>query len=233
VPKLKIVRARQFGFKIKRPSKQQTWRILLFVVGLSLIIWGSLQFFHRHQAISGPAALDLKQTVTRSTNKPDEAKVDPKDPGYDVPPDQPKTIILPTLGVSGLIQKVGVDEQHRIAVPGNINVAGWYVNSVKPGQPGLSIIDGHVHGVYAPGIFEKLGQLKAGDPLAIEFGDGHTVKFTVVSREDMSAEDANQKIYHKDTPINAQLNLMTCSGTYDKGKAEYTNRLLVVAKPVS
>lgn len=40
-----------------------------------------------------------------------------------------------------------------MAVPNNIHMAGWFMDSVRPGQMGLSIIDGHVDGRRETAIF--------------------------------------------------------------------------------
>ena len=65
-------------------------------------------------------------------------------------------------------------------MPNNIHTAGWFVDSVRTGENGLSIIDGRVDGRAAnEGVFANLEKLREGDELMIEMGDGknYAIKF--------------------------------------------------------
>lgn len=82
--------------------------------------------------------------VTYSTETPEEKL--PVDAGYSWKgqKNDPKRIVISKIGVDSLVQNVGVDQNQQIAVPNNIHIAGWFIDSVRPGESGLSIIDGHV-----------------------------------------------------------------------------------------
>jgi LPXTG-site transpeptidase (sortase) family protein len=143
--------------------------------------------------------------------------------------DQPKYMRLPTIGAEGYVQAVGIDQHGAVAAPNNVSLAGWYADMLKPGQAGLSIIDGHVDGKTARGIFYNLHKLAAGDAVEIDLANGQTVHYSVKSVNQVSASDAASKLFERDNSITGQLNLITCGGTFNRTAGAYTDRIIVVA----
>ena len=173
---------------------------------------------------------DPHKPLTYSPNKPDESK--PKVSAYQtaVSGSQPYLIDLPTIHAKGPIQKVGVDQNNQIATPGNVHVAGWFVQSVAPGDLGLSIIDGHVDGYTQPGIFEQLGHLKVGDTFTITAGSGQLKHFVVKTVKTVNVDLATDALYSQLPGVSHQLNLVTCGGTYDRTGKHYLSRVIVSAE---
>jgi LPXTG-site transpeptidase (sortase) family protein len=166
--------------------------------------------------------------VTHSTEKPSEKEVKE----YVVPPDMPRELNLKSIDKRGYIQPVGVDQHGNIAVPSNVLMAGWYVNSAKPGDKGLSIITGHRDGVMKKGVFRYLGDLKEGDLFEIEYGDGSIRNFKVLEIRVASIEDTYDIMYEKKENVESQLNLITCSGDYDKEAETYDKRTTVISEGI-
>lgn len=133
--------------------------------------------------------------ITRSTDNPDESKSRAKAYDWKGVPQDPKRIIIPKTNTDAYIQQVGVDQNKAVAVPSNIHLAGWFVDSVRPGQKGLSIIDGHVSGYTEDGIFKNLGTLVAGDTFSIQFGDNSRKEFSVLSTKTVATEDAANQLF--------------------------------------
>lgn len=203
-------------------------RAVLLLAGLALISLGAYGLAVRSQATNGaPRQLQSSHIIDRSTDRPDETT--PADT-YEVAADQPRSIILPSVGKRGFIQKVATDQHGAIAVPGNVHVAGWYTGSPKPGQVGNSIIDGHVRGYYADGVFVSLAKLKPGDKVQIEYGDRTTRGFTVIERVSVSADKATEEQYKEVANGGSQLTLITCGGAFDKQNREYKERVIVRAR---
>lgn len=167
--------------------------------------------------------------VTYSTSTPDEEKVDESTYSWQGLPDDPKYISLPTINASGFIQHVGVDQNQQIAVTTNIHFAGWFVDSAKPGQKGLSIIDGHVTGRQNNGIFERLAQINQGDEFTIELGDGSVKKYVVTGKVTLAATEAASALFSQDPANSSQLNLITCAGNIDEN-GQYEQRVIVSSK---
>jgi sortase (surface protein transpeptidase) len=217
----------------KRSLPKIIWVLPVLVLGIGLFAYGSSYFVQRHNA-TAPRSLPKPQTViTSSTDHPSEAPVNTKTASYTVASDMPRLLVIPRVGTNGFVQQVAVDKKtNEMAVPSNIHMAGWYTGSVKPGDVGLSIIDGHLLGYYTPGIFQNLSDVRPGDTFYIEFGDGSRRNFQVVSNHTYPVGDVVNYLFAKDPSIQAQLNLITCGGQYDKSQHEYNQRVLVVAKRI-
>lgn len=175
---------------------------------------------------------DPSAIVSSDVQVPDESVPSPRD-SYDVAAHEPRRIVIPSIEVDGFIQKVGLNHEGAVSAPSNVNFAGWYVNSVVPGEAGLSIVDGHVSGRYSDGIFADLHQLKPGDTFEIEFGNLSRISFEVHEKRQLAATDAAGLLFERNTQITSQLNLITCGGEYDPSTETFEERLIVVAKRVS
>ena len=168
--------------------------------------------------------------ITVSMKAPDE--VPPKEGAYQAVPSgsQPEEIIIPSLQVDGFVQRVGIDQNTQIAVPTNIHLAGWFVESQQPGDKGLSIIDGHLDGVHGEGIFRHLANLKAGDAIKIIPRSGAVRTFTTMSVQTVSNTEAASILFSQDPTVVSQLNLITCDGSFDPLNKEYDKRVVVRAR---
>ena len=171
---------------------------------------------------------DSQVVISEDVQTPDERKPNSAAP-YNVPKDHPKQIEISAIQASGFIQKIGLNQQNAVSVPNNIHYAGWFVDSVLPGEIGLSIIDGHVSGRFRDGIFKNLHKLAPGDNFDIVFGDGSKKSFSVVEVSTKPEAEAAEKLFYKEPSIERQLNLITCGGTFDKQKQTYSDRVIVVA----
>lgn len=208
--------------KLSRRKKILYGLLALILLSSTIILY--LFFFPSAQRIEyNPDSYDI---VTYSTDKPSEKAV--RD--YTVPPDMPWKINLKSIQRDGYIQPVGIDQHGDIAVPSNVLMAGWYINSVKPGEVGLSIVTGHRDGRIRPGIFRHIGNLKKGDAFEITYGDGSIRKFEVVDVRIKSIEDTYELMYEKREDIERQLNLIGCTGTYDKDAATYDKRITIISE---
>jgi LPXTG-site transpeptidase (sortase) family protein len=197
--------------------------------GLTLVVTGAVGvawYYWQKRQVSKPVTIIPTQTVTQSPSTPSEAPVKKED-FYSVPADQPREINLTSINAQGYIQKVGLDQNNTVVAPGNIHVAGWYTDSVKPGDEGLSIIDGHVSGWYTDGVFKHLSSLKAGDAFTVTYGDNSVRNFKVVEVKTLAVADAGAYLFKQDDAIKNQLNLITCGGHFDRSSAEYDSRVIV------
>jgi len=168
--------------------------------------------------------------VTDDVQEPEESKV--KTNTYNVPADQPKNIVLPTINSSGPIQRVWVNSKNSIAVPTNAHFAGWYANSEKPGNAGLSVVVGHVSGKYVEGIFKRLSLLKTRDRFSIEYGDGSLRNFEVVETKTLPESETAKYLLTKRSDLQKQLNLITCAGKFNKQTQTFSDRTIVVTKSI-
>lgn len=194
--------------------------IVLALVGLFLLLKED------KRNLATEKRIDTDGVITFSVEEPEESE--PEE--YDVAPDMPKRILIPKITVDGYIQLVGIDQEYNIAVPSNVHLAGWYVNSVKPGEVGLSIMDGHRDGSSVGGIFRNIEKLEKGDEIQIEYGDGSIKDFKVVEVIQVSIEDAFDIMYEKKDSVVRQLNLVSCGGRYLREQKTYEDRIIVIAE---
>lgn len=80
------------------------------------------------------------------------------------------------------------------------------------------------------GVFKNLEKLSAGDQYTIEFGDGTVKKFKVKAKNSVPVKQSVGVIFSQDPKITSQLNLVTCSGSYDEKTHAYTERLIVISE---
>jgi LPXTG-site transpeptidase (sortase) family protein len=175
----------------------------------------------------------IKNVVAHTTAHPSEAPVVKAAYVSTAGPEEPKYISLPTIGAQGFIQKMGIDQNNQVAAPNNVNLAGWYVNSVLPGQQGLSIIDGHVDGLSSPGIFKNLNKLKVADQFTVERGDGTVLTYRVRYINSVNAEDAVKTLFSQEPTVVSELNIITCGGTFNRTSKSYEQRIVVTAELIS
>lgn len=137
---------------------------------------------------------------------------------------------MPTIRTEGFVERVGTNAKRQISVPSNTNLAGWYSASQKPGQPGLSIIDGHVDGATRPtAIFSNLKRLKVGDEFSLTLGNGNVLRYRTLSVTEANVADALNVLTSQDPNTPSQLNLITCTGTYEANVRSYDRRVVVSA----
>src|SRR5688572_10692007 len=98
--------------------------VVAVAVGMGLLLW-SLWLAPQPGSTGSPP-------VTYSTLTPDEQKIDESKYSWQGAVDEPKYISLPSIGASGFIQNVGVDQNQQIAVTTNIYLSGWFTESAKP-----------------------------------------------------------------------------------------------------
>jgi sortase (surface protein transpeptidase) len=149
---------------------------------------------------------------------------------YQVAPDLARYIRIPKLNVMARVLQVGITKDGALATPTNVFDAAWYKNSAKPGQPGATLIDGHVSSWTTNGVFYGIKTLAAGDMIELEKGDGTKLQYTVVQTTAYPADAVDMNALQQ--PITAGksgLNLITCGGKYDSSKGEFTQRISVYA----
>jgi len=173
-----------------------------------------------------------QDTVVVSADQPSEKK--PQDEGYvwNGGADDPKKIRISSIDLDGYVQKVGIDKNNRVAAPNNIYLAGWFVDSKKPGEDGLSIIDGHYDGIQSgsKGIFYRLTELKKTDTFEVELGSSQIKKYEIISVDTLDTDKTAAVLFSQDPMVKSQLNLITCSGDYDTSAKSYNKRTVVSAK---
>lgn len=152
----------------------------------------------------------------------------------------PIAIRIPAIGVDGQdVRSMGLEPDHSLQVPpvSEPMVAGWYKGSPVPGNPGSSVVIGHVDGNHKKGIFWGLSKLKVGDKIYVDRSDGQTAEFRVKSLGKYCKEAANCTGVEKPFPTSlvysnqpeSELHLITCGGRYQASTKNYLENWLVIS----
>jgi LPXTG-site transpeptidase (sortase) family protein len=206
----------------------------LIIIGCAAVLIVAAFLLLPSNKVQAPkTAAKPKNVITHSVATPSEKPITASTYVSTAVDDEPKSISLPSINASGFIQKVGIDQYGQVASPNNVQLAGWYVNSLKPGQAGLSIIDGHVDGKTEPGIFLKLAKLTSGDAFAVDLANGTKLSYQVVSVTSVKVADVPNILFAHDPSIPSQLNIITCYGTFSYQSDQYDQRTIVVSKLIS
>lgn len=140
----------------------------------------------------------------------------------------PVQLRIPAINVSAIIQHIGVTPNGDMEVPSNTVDVGWFQFGARPGEIGSAVIAGHFNDRYGgSGVFSGLDKLKVGDKLYVDTYTGKSISFTVREIRMYEAGYADEVFTRND---GSYLNLITCDGTWDSIKKNYTKRLVVFSE---
>lgn len=216
-----------------RPWVLTVLALVLFVGGASV----SYSSYRTNESIKAQIAR-LNQRATTddgassndgdapATDKPSTQTVEQ----YQVAPDLPRYIRIAKINVSARVRQLGLTKDGALASPTNVYDAGWYMGSAKPGEPGATVIDGHVSSWEATGVFYNLKKLVPNDVLEIERGDGKLLRYKVAGVQEYDADKVDMaKLMVSAEPGKSGLNLITCSGKVIKNTNSFDKRFVVFA----
>lgn len=198
-------------------------------VGVELIV-DRLPVSAEVASTSEPATDQMPKTVPVDGAEPTSLSV-PSEPSVPINSDTgtgaPTRLSIPKLGLNAVIEQVGLAPDGAMAVPKDPLQAGWFAPGTVPGDIGSAVLAGHVDWWYgATGVFANLDKLKPGDVLSIENDLGQQFNF-IVKDSKKFAPTANTAEIFSSTDAEAHLNLITCSGAWDKTAGQYSERLVV------
>ena len=144
----------------------------------------------------------------------------------------PVSLVIPAIGVSTSLVRLGLTSAGALQVPPTTAVAGWYTGSPRPGAIGSAVIAGHIDSRLGPGVFYRLSQLQSGDRVYVRRADGTLAVFKVTEVQIYAKNDFPTAAVYGATPT-AQLRLITCGGTFDYSTGSYLSNTVVYAAEVT
>ncbi len=140
-------------------------------------------------------------------------------------------LVIPKIGIDAAIQAVGETAAGNMAVPSNYSDVGWFKLGPHIGEPGNAVIAGHLDGVGGQtAVFKRLHELRVGDTINYKNNQKQqTFRVTGSQSYDVSSAPLS-KIFGKSDDDKAHLNLITCSGAWDKNSSSYNQRLVVYSE---
>lgn len=140
----------------------------------------------------------------------------------------PVRVRIPAIGVSAPVELVGLIADGAMDVPKAWNDAGWYRYGPTPGQPRNAAIAGHLDSTTGPAIFWRLGILRPGDRVLVTLSTSQVVTFVVTAKASYRYDQAPlTRIFGAASTAN--LNLITCGGSWDAFTRNYSHRTVVYA----
>lgn len=184
---------------------------VLTVIGtvVAMAAWFAAPSSPDGEAVAVPAAADELQPAPR-------------------PVADPVRIHVASRAIEADMIALGLHGDGSLEVPASAHTAGWWSGGANPGEPGASVIVGHVDSRDGPGAFFGLADITAGERLTVERADGSSVHFRV-ERVEAHPKDAfpTEAVYgHTDAPT---LRLVTCTGAFDRAARSYEDNLIVFA----
>ena len=150
---------------------------------------------------------------------------------YNVAPQYPRWIRIPTIGLWSKIKKIGLKADGSLAMPDNIYDVGWTDDSFRPGNlDGATVLAGYVAGPNNNGAFADLYKLQAGNSLEVEKGNGEIVRYhvTKVIQNSTPLTDLS-KLSVPEVKGKHDLKLVSIIGTFSKTNGWNHNQVIVYA----
>jgi hypothetical protein len=143
----------------------------------------------------------------------------------------PTAIRIRSIGVAARIKPMGIKADHTVEVPGNPDDVGWYSLGSVPGHPGSAVLLGHVDSVHGPAVFARLRSLTRAAVIDVVSSDGSTSHFEVTkSATYPNAAFPARRVYR--VTGRPGITLVTCGGSYDRGRGGYQANVVVYARLV-
>jgi sortase (surface protein transpeptidase) len=150
---------------------------------------------------------------------------------YDQPA-PPARLWIPAIAVSTPLVRLGRLPDGSIEVPHAWNMAGWYDQGPRPGQPGPAVLLGHVDSKTGPAVFYRLRELRPGDSIRVGLTDGRILVFQVQRTERYPKDKFPTEAVYFPT-LDRELRLITCGGDFDYATGSYVDNIVVYATLVA
>ena len=178
------------------------------------------------KASSSAEVVEVEDMPIVPLRSPEEFSLEDKRVGI-----EPQVIEIPSLHVKATIEEVGRLDNGQMGVPQDPDQAGWFSPGTKPGGRGSSVIAGHVDSKTGPAVFYELDKMEIGDEVLIHGEDGEIVRFAVVKKVAYPRTDAPVDTIFGFT-YGSGLNLITCTGSWDRKAKTHDDRLVVYTELV-
>jgi hypothetical protein len=143
----------------------------------------------------------------------------------------PVRLEVPVIGLKAAIVPVGVEPHSRsMEVPADVDLVGWYRFSAAPGQPGSSVLIGHVDSwTQGQGAFFRLRELRVGSLILLRTDNGTVRRYRVQARRSYPKGHLPDLVFRQSGP--SGLALITCGGAFDAAARQYADNVVVYGVP--
>jgi hypothetical protein len=142
---------------------------------------------------------------------------------------RPVRVVIPAIGLSARVVPVGLDSAGQMRIP-NPTLVGWYRLGPAPGALGPAVLAGHVDTYHGPAVFYRLTGIRRGDKVRVIRADGSRFSF-IISKITIVKKTAFPTKAVFDPTNNADIRLITCTGTFDTTTLSYLDSLIAWGHP--
>lgn len=133
------------------------------------------------------------------------------------------------IGVDHPVRAVGLEPDGQLEIPDETEV-GWYRLGSAPGEPGATVLAGHVSWNRTDGPFRSLVDLAPGATVNVGLADGSTRTYVVTERAQYPKRELpRERIWASTGP--QTLVLITCGGAFNPDIRRYDDNIVVYAEP--
>ncbi|MCA1066251.1 class F sortase [Rossellomorea aquimaris] len=188
-------------------------------------------------ALLAACAAEEPQVVTESEVQSSNVKqpVKPVSPAVDPPVEErritPAVLSIPKLDLEAPIKEFGLDKEGNMEVPDNGKDVAWFEPGFQPGERGNAVLAGHVDDEKQPAVFYELKELEPGDEIHLQDENGERLTFVVMEKVAYQKDDAPLRNIFGPSQ-KPRLNLITCTGYFDREIRNYVERLVVYTELV-
>ena len=146
-------------------------------------------------------------------------------------PGPPASVSFPGQAIAAAVDPVGVLDSGALQLPEDPARVGWWAAGTPAGAPaGTTVLAGHMDGRHQSGAMRALLHVAQGAAVDVTDALGRVHAYRVVSRQTTPWNHLDRSLFTTTGP--PRLALITCGGTFDPVKREFSDRLIVVAKPL-
>ena len=139
----------------------------------------------------------------------------------------PGRLKIPSINVDAPVEYVGLTSDGAMDVPKVPANVAWFNQGPRPGENGSAVIAGHYGWKNnIPAAFDTIHTLRKGDKIYIEDENGVNTVF-VVREIQIYSKNEDAPLVFGSSDGKAHLNLITCTGVWNKAEKTYSDRLIV------
>lgn len=139
----------------------------------------------------------------------------------------PVYLKIPSIEVDAPIEYVGLTSRGAMDVPEGPAEVAWFNLGPRPGENGSAVMAGHYGWRNnTPAVFDDLHKLRVGDKIFVEDADGAIMTFVVREMKTYGKDEIVPDVFSS-SDGKAYLNLVTCTGTWNKVEKTRSSRLVV------
>jgi Sortase domain len=146
-------------------------------------------------------------------------------------PSPPVRVQVPAAGINASIVAEPLGAGGTLLIPPPRQV-GWYEAGPAPGQPGATVLAGHIDYDGVPGALIKLAAVPDDAGVLITTASGHVFTYVVTDRLLIAKQSlASSGLLQSRGP--STLILVSCGGAYLAARHAYADNVIVVAEPAA